>query len=389
MMMNMKILKLFLPVVLVCLTFGSVTVGAWEGVTGVDWLDDTPKENVFRVEGDKREFILLDVTDNPQSRFFVLAKEYYADREFDSRGKSLFNPKDGKNLGGWLNGSFIKYGNQVNSGEIMKFPGEIINHIDMKHFWITDGKTAETEELGTYGVGLMSQEEMVKYADKFGVDDGLTTSSIFTNTYGWWIRTQDDTDTANKIVFRFDKTNNGSNIHGWSANVDGIAVRPCFYLNESFFSDVRINLWDMGENVRRAIKKIYLKESMAKIYDEEELWDKFGYSANINIKVESLTDKSGNKADIDAEYVSAEIKADSKLKEDTDASVLMVLYGEDNCPVRFEVKNVRIPGRQESTHEIEMPLQNVSKERGFYFKIYIIKPGTKLKAFSNAVRIYL
>ena len=75
-MMNMKILKLFLPVVLVCLTFGSVTVGAWEGVTGVDWLDDTPKENVFRVEGDKREFILLDVTDNPQSRFFVLAKEY-------------------------------------------------------------------------------------------------------------------------------------------------------------------------------------------------------------------------------------------------------------------------------------------------------------------------
>ena len=271
----------------------------------------------------------------------------------------------------------------------MKFPGEIINHIDMKHFWMTDGKTAETEELGTYGVGLMSQEEMVKYADKFGVDDGLTTSSIFTNTYGWWIRTQDDTDTANKIVFRFDKTNNGSNIHGWSADVDGIAVRPCFYLNESFFSDVRINLWDMGENVRREIKKIYLKESMAKIYDEEELWDKFGYSANINIKVESLTDKSGNKADIDTEYVSAEIKADSKLKEDADASVLMVLYGEDNCPVRFEVKNVRIPGRQESTHEIEMPLQNVSKERGFYFKIYIIKPGTKLKAFSNAVRIYL
>lgn len=48
-MMNMKILKLFLPVVLVCLTFGSVTVGAWEGVTGVDWLDDTPKENVFLI----------------------------------------------------------------------------------------------------------------------------------------------------------------------------------------------------------------------------------------------------------------------------------------------------------------------------------------------------
>ena len=119
------------------------------------------------------------------------------------------------------------------------------------------------------------------------------------------------------------------------------------------------------------------------------MWDKFGSTANINIKVESLTDKSGNKADIDTEYVSAEIKADNKLKEDTDASVLMVLYGEDNCPVRFEVKNVRIPGRQESTHEIEMPLQNVSKERGFYFKIYIIKPGTKLKAFSNAVRIYL
>ena len=115
---------------------------------------------MFRVEGDKREFILLDITDDPKSKFFVLAKEYYDDRAFNSAAKCFFDP--------------------------------------------IDGKEAETEALGTYGVWLMSQEEMVRYVDKFGVDDGLTTSILFTNTYGWWLRSRDVNDTLSKVVFRYD-----------------------------------------------------------------------------------------------------------------------------------------------------------------------------------------
>ena len=388
--MRIRCLRSFLAAAAVCMLFDCTPISAWEGVKNINWLTDTPKENVFRVEGDKREFILLDITDDPKSKFFVLAKEYYDDRAFNSAAKCFFDPTDGKNLGGWLNGSFIKYGNQVNSGEVMKFPKGIVDHIDMKHVWITDGKEAETEALGTYGVGLMSQEEMVRYVDKFGVDDGLTTSILFTNTYGWWLRSQDVNDTLSKVVFRYDQQN-GTNIHTWNVKTDGIAVRPCFYLDEDFFSEVRVSLTDLGDNVKAAFKQVYLKSELSEAYTNEELWDVFGFRADVNLEITGWSDGAGNEISNlkDADYTEAAVRIKSRLREDTDAGLLMVLYGEDNCPITFAVKPIETSYEQELTCKIGMPLSKVKREDGCYIKIYLIRAGTRLKAISNAVRIYL
>lgn len=385
------IARVVVSALLICLGLNSLCFGAWQATTYSDWLADTPPENIFRVEGDNREFILLDITDDPDSKFFILAKEYYSDREFDLSDKSLFDPTNGRNIAGWLNGSFLKYGNQVASGETMKFPTGIVDHINRNHVWITDGEPAATEALGTYAVSLLSQEEMLKYKDKFGVDDGLSTSLIFTNAYGWWVRSQDDPNTRAKIAFRFDRAND-TNLHAWRASsVGDIVTRPCFYLNEDFFKEVRINTKDMGSAIKDAIKQTYLKEELTEVYTVEELQDVFGYKADVNISVTSLTDAKGKKIEnlLKADYVNTNVRAKSLLIGDNTVILAQVLYGEDNCPITFAIKTANLTFGKEKELQIGIKLNPDQRERGAYLKTYILKAGAGLNTISNAVRTNL
>ena len=383
--------KVVVSALLICIGLNSLCLGAWQATTYSDWLTDTPPENVFRVEGDNREFILLDVTDNPDSKFFILAKEYYSDREFDLSDKSLFDPTNGRNIAGWLNGSFLKYGNTVASGETMKFPTGIIDHINRNHIWITDGEPADSEALGTYAVSLLSQEEILKYKDKFGVDDGLSTSLLFTNAYGWWVRSQDDPNSRGKIAFRFDRAND-TNLHAWRASSNGdIVTRPCFYLKEDFFKNVRINTVDMGSAIKNAIKQNYFKEELTGIYTVEELQDVFGYKADVNISVTNMTNAKGEKIEklLSADYVNTSVKAKSLLPGDNAFILAQVLYGEDNCPITFAIKTINLKFGEERDFQIGIKLISSQKEGGAYLKTYMLKAGAGLNTASNAVRINL
>ncbi len=384
-------IKLVVSILLIALGMNSVCFGEFVPATDVQWLDNTPSENVFRVEGDNREFILLDITKDAKSKFFVLAKEYYSDRPFDPRDKSLFDPTDGQNIAGWLNGSFLKYGNLVSSGETMKFPQGIIDHINKKHIWITDGEYAVTEELGTYGVSLMSQEEMLRYKDKFGVDDGLKESKLFPSVYGWWVRSQNDPNTRSKITFRYD-LEKGTNFHSWRASSTGsICTRPCFYLDEGFFKEVRIDTKSMGLAVRNAIRQTYLKEELTEAYTVKELQDLFGYKADVNIKVTNMTDANGKKLPnlMEADKITTTISAKSFIAGENEVVLMQVLYGEDNCPITFNVKAENLTWGVEKDLKIDISLNSRQREKGAYLKTYLIMPGVERKTVSNAVRTYL
>lgn len=398
-MIKKKCLKIFSSVLAACMLLSSFSVcfaaeevdwDVKEEQGGFEWLVNTPAEYIFSEEGSPRKFVLLDVTDDPKSRFFVLADEYYIDRAYDSNGKTQFDPDDGRNLGGWLNGSFFKYGNTVNSGETMIIPKGMREYINQNHFWITDGQPAPTPELGTYGISVMSKEEAYKYHDKFGVDSGLKTSVLYTNTYGWWVRSQPDTSTASKLCWRFDPEK-GTHIHAWNAKVDGIAVRPCFYLSEDYFKNVRISMTGMGSAVKEAIKTVYLKEDLTNAYTEDELQDLFGYKANINISVTEWTDANGKKLEglQTAEYVNANVTAQSFLPGNNNMVLAMVLYGEDNCPITFKVKPIKVNYGGNQKFSIGMRLKPHQKEGGAYIKTYILKAGAEFKTMSNAVRTYL
>ena len=86
--------KIKLSVFILIIMLFPINIYAWSGVSGIEWLKDTPSENIFRIEGSPRKFILLDRTDDKDPTFFIFTKECYADRAFDSnrpkgRSKSL------------------------------------------------------------------------------------------------------------------------------------------------------------------------------------------------------------------------------------------------------------------------------------------------------------
>lgn len=390
-----KFLRIFSVVLAVCTVLSFMVCFAEEEVdwdvreekAGFEWLVNTPEEYIFTEEGSPRKFILLDITDNPESRFYIMADEYYIDRPFDSTGKSTFDPNDGRNLGGWLNSTFLRYGNVVNSGETMIIPKGMRDHINQNHFWTTDDEPAPTPELGTYGIGLLSIEEAYKYHDKFGVDSGLRTSVLYTNTYGWWMRSQPDKSTRGKLCWRFDPEK-GSHIHAWAGTSDGIAVRPCFYLSEDYFREVRINTADMGSAVGAMFKEVYLKDELLGVYSKEELQDILGYKADVNIEVAGWTDQNGNPIAriADADYVTAKVNAKSRLAGQTDAVLMMVLYGEDGCPINFALDRVSIESGVPQTYKIGMKISENQKEHGAYIKIYFLQSGVNMNTISNAIR---
>ena len=92
--------KIKLSVFILIIMLFPINIYAWSGVSGIEWLKDTPSENIFRIEGSPRKFILLDRTDDKDPTFFIFTKECYADRAFDSNRKNYMNPKDGANLCG-------------------------------------------------------------------------------------------------------------------------------------------------------------------------------------------------------------------------------------------------------------------------------------------------
>ena len=370
--------KIKLSVFILIIMLFPINIYAWSGVSGIEWLKDTPSENIFRIEGSPRKFILLDRTDDKDPTFFIFTKECYADRAFDSNRKNYMNPKDGANLCGWLNTNFLKNGSTIPSGEVMALPNSVIEHIDMNHKWKTDYSPIKNNENDTYGLSVLSQEEMIRYKDMFGVDDGMSTSRSFRLVAGWWIRTHPKEE-GGKLAFRF-LQDKGTNIYSWGAASDGIGVRPCFYLKRDFFTSVRLNLNDPGENVIKMIKKTYLKEELEGIYSEAELLDVFGYTSDLSIDLNTVT------KDKDSVYANVTCKNNSA--DEKQVMQISAVFTEDNRPVSFSAEYKSISANQTQSSDIKLNLPEIN-EKNMYLKVYCIEPGRGNRLVSNSKRFII
>ena len=192
---------------------------------------------------------------------------------------------------------------------------------------------------------------------------------------GWWIRTQPKEESG-KLAFRF-LEDKGTNIYSWGAASDGIGVRPCFYLKKDFFTSVRLNLNDLGENVIKMIKKTYLKEELEGIYSDAELYDVFGYTADIGIDLNTVTR--------DKESVYANVICSNNSPEDKRIIQISAVFTEDNCPVSFAAEYKSISANQTQSSDIKINLPEVS-EKNMYLKIYCIEPMRGNRLVSNSER---
>lgn len=249
-----KGLMLLFLILFPMLGFNGAVLGAVDriSVPPPGWQLNTPPENVFKLQGSDKEFILLDTTPDDNSKFFVLAKEDYGLHAYDPDSTQKFDVTDGNNIAYWLNNDFIANGN----GAGKQLPQGILAHINHQHVWPTEGGhsagNCPDDYSVTTGIAVLSQTEWLQYAGKFGTKDKISSN--------WWLRTgRGINGAANRVlVVATDAANQGQTlVSDPKGGTSGPLVRPAFYLNKSFMTDVRLDMASLGENVKAAIRSTY------------------------------------------------------------------------------------------------------------------------------------
>jgi hypothetical protein len=375
---------------LLCMIATSVPVGAVKPSTNRNWLKNSPKENIFSIDGTDKEFVLLETTDSDTSTFFVFAKDFYGNMPFDTGGSPVFDPTNTKNVGFWLNNGLLSSGFVGENRKTFKLPEGIIEHIDTNHEWEIEAGENTPAHSVVCGVCLPSQEEVLKHKDKIGVEDGIDDADVYT-AHGWMLRDV----YIGPLSFRYNAPEAGFNgfgdIFSWDTAGKGIAIRPVFYLDRDFFKEVKLDVNNIGANVISMFKKMYSMDDLQNIYTDEELWDIFGYKSGIMITVPGFTDENGEKVeDLDKQdYINIIVDLKSTMVNACNVMLLSVLYGSDNCPISFSRKRFGMNSGENKTVDIGMTLKETYKENGAYIKVYALRCGNPLDALSNAVRIPL
>ncbi|WP_214627558.1 S-layer homology domain-containing protein [Paenibacillus agaridevorans] len=261
---------------LAAILFGLNVTGALAAVNRLGtppagWQTSTPQENTFQVEGAEETFILLDNRQDDDSAFFIMTKEAYGARAFDPDRTTKFDVDDPNNIAYWLNHDFMQNGNGGRS-----LPAGIVEFIDRNHVWETEGCRSDSicpaDYTTTAGIALLSQTEYIQYASKFGVRDGVGSSSE-----GWWLRTARGLSATSASLMLRVRTDDAAlgQTHELAASYANAFVKPVFFLNEDFFAKVKLRVDTMGEQVKQTILSRYVPGQLqgwgTAQYSDEEL----------------------------------------------------------------------------------------------------------------------
>lgn len=229
------------------------------GLSTVKYSNYTPIENVFSIDGDTKQFILLEENEDTS---FVLARDIYGTKKFDSDNTQRFDTEDENNIAYFLNNEFKENGNNGKS-----LPEQIKEYIDYEHVWETEsgvswGKCPEDYSVEC-GIALLSQTEWQKYIGKFGVKDDITSGT-------WWLRSPRGINASASSVLLCNISKSGGITAAWDAWGES-AIRPCFYLKNDFFSRVKLDSLRMGKNVKKAILDNCSEKELSELYTEDEI----------------------------------------------------------------------------------------------------------------------
>ena len=225
----------------------------------------TPEQNLFYIEGyPNKKFIVLDCD---SSGFLILANEIYGTASFDSDNMQKFDVNKQNNIAYYLNNDFLKDDNFL--------PPEIVPYIDYKRVWKTEGGNDSGACPKSYdtvcGVSLLSYTEFLKYYGKIGLFDDAA-------RVNWWLRSPLGGDLKALVVSGGTYTDEGK-LKSANASL-AMGVRPLFWVNKNFFADVKVNISQMGENIKKSIVKNisaqFLKDGKAQ-YNDYEL-KRMGYN---------------------------------------------------------------------------------------------------------------
>ena len=244
---------------------------------------ETPVEYTFQVGG--RRFILLkNVNANEHDGYFVIA-DYTNDivnhsigsgtKFYDLQGVQCqkYDPTDPLSIAYYMNQpDFInKY-----------IPAVMIDYLNIHKWWVEAGQEITEPYYVESKLALLSYTEYQKNAERIGLRVG----------WNWWMRTPVRNDNGNnsynRVLLMYGNKDTTNMNFQWSTNTYSTwpAIRPCFYLSEDFFKEVKLDLHETGSEVKAVIcRDLTIEEARAVGYSEFEL-RQLGYYGEFNIELD-------------------------------------------------------------------------------------------------------
>ena len=336
----------------------------------------TPPENVFKINGNDKEFILLDTRNNDKAKFFVMAKDFYGEQPFDSAADTTggqgsiakynkFDSNQETNIAYWLNNVF--------PNETETLPEEILNYIDWDYIWKTEpnkvGLSAYTTKAG---IALISAWEFDKYMGKFGYRDSLTKDNT-----AWYTRTAYAGSSWTSSMLIGAKLNVGGTVYdGRLVNGNGERssyIRPVFNIGKEFFSNVRLDVSSLGENVKAAMREVYDTDELLGIYTKTELIEKLGFPRDGKITIDSVTDLSANElSSLDGtENVCVNYTIKNNSDDEKNYFAAAAVYNSEGEILAINGENVFMNAKSEAPGN-QLLLENINTEKNAsYIKVFL------------------
>ena len=347
-----KTLALFVAIT----TLLSNTVFALVGVTATPltkFNKSSIPENIFKVAGNSQSFTLIGETDE---KYFIASNEDYGVKSFSETGNQIFNPNEKDNIAYWLNNEFIS---SDYTGK--KLPQQILDYIDYDHVWKTEPSGNGSDGEAECGVALLSQTEFVNNINILGIKDNMNSNGREEDEYNfWWTRSPDcsNSDKVMSIAFL------GSILSANPANKR--LIRPAFYVDKSFFENVRLDTSYMGSVVKNTLKSLDIGKAGYSPSDLEIIKDNANDFVYVDIDEEwsnGLYDKNY----IIDKKISFNIKVDNKSQRMKEASVYWQIG--DN---KSKVETICINKMSKDSIRVVLP---VNTDGRYYIKVFVSLDG--------------
>lgn len=230
-----------------------------------DLIENTNPDYCFKMSGTETEFIMLDYDD--KDGVFVLAKDYFGKdkwNEQDSKENVKFDPEQSGSLAYKLNTELATGKWKDNAGIEYFLPEKMPEYIKM-HAWFTEAAHKSTNAPADYivnaKIALLSHSEWLKYKGIVGYGDGASEKN-------WLLRTArgDRDNLATRIESVYTQNASASNC-GKIIQIkmqDVYNIRPCFYLDKTYFEENVVNISEAGSNVKKFIADNFTADALMK-----------------------------------------------------------------------------------------------------------------------------
>ncbi len=374
--------------VLVVLLLTNIETFAASPVGNVEFLEKSDPDYIFTVKGSNRRFLLLDTTNDKNSKFLLMGIDYYGQGVFDGYGNQRYDTENSSNAGYILNKTLIDEGLQQSFTKVIyKIPNNVVEHINFNHEWLTQGGNANGNAKKDYktvcGINLLSQEELLKYKSIIGTKDDIFDGGYTPKGTAWWLR---DGDKSSKSMLAV-RISGEIRVGLWGSSDNSAQYRPIFYVDRDFFSEVPIELSSAGKEVLAVFNKQYTIGELKKIYEEKELYDILQYAPDIKVNALSYSDGQKEISSIKGvDHIIANVDITNNAAMAKSGILIMAYYDAYGRSIKVTSKKMLISSGETRDSSLELQLDKVADE-GSYIKITFLD-GNKLHQSNNSLKLY-